>query len=100
MSGLLFPPSHCNAFSVRGRTATKSKCLVAEMMFAFSVAGSSIVTVMRDRKRICGKSGKGFDGIGFVYSERCIAVIGDTMRGGSLPVCMTLNAMTEYPTTF
>lgn len=52
MSVLLFPPSHCNAFSVRGRAAMRSKFFAEEVRFEFKVAGSSIVIVIRERKRI------------------------------------------------
>ena len=52
MSGLLFPPSHWRAFSVRGRAAMRSKFFAADVMFELSVAGSSIVMVMREMKRI------------------------------------------------
>jgi hypothetical protein len=51
-SGLLLPPNHCNAFSVRGRAAMMSKFLQELTRFAFNVAGSSKAIVMRERKRI------------------------------------------------
>jgi hypothetical protein len=50
----------------------RSKFLAEVMRLAFNVAGSSIVIVIRERKRMCGYSGKGFDGIGFV----CLLVFG------------------------
>ena len=52
MSGLLFPPSHWRAFSVWGRAEMRSKRLQEETRLEFSVAGSSMTIVMRDRKRI------------------------------------------------
>ena len=52
MSQLLLLPSHCKAFSVSGLAATRSKFFAHELMFEWSVAGSSIVIVMRERKRV------------------------------------------------
>ena len=52
MSRLLFAPTHCNAFSERGRTAMRSKFFAAALRFELRVAGSSIVIVIRERKRI------------------------------------------------
>jgi hypothetical protein len=52
MSGLLLPPNHCIAFSVPGRAEMRLKFLQEEVRFEFSVAGSSITIVMRERKRI------------------------------------------------
>ena len=52
MSGLLLPPNHWIAFSVPGRAEMRSKFLQEEVRFEFSVAGSSIMIVMRERKRI------------------------------------------------
>lgn len=52
MSGLLLPPNHCSAFSVRGRAATISKFFVAAVRFEFSDAGSSMMIVIRERNRI------------------------------------------------
>jgi hypothetical protein len=42
MSGLLFPPSHCSAFSVVGRAAIRSKFRAVEGILAVNCAGSSI----------------------------------------------------------
>lgn len=52
MSGLLFPPSHWRAFSVCGRAEMRSKFLQEDMRFELSVAGSSMMIVIRDKKRI------------------------------------------------
>lgn len=52
MSGLLLPPSHWKAFSVEGRAEMRSKFLQEDRRLEFSVAGSSITIVIRERKQI------------------------------------------------
>jgi uncharacterized membrane protein len=51
---ILFVPSHWRAFSVVGLTAIKSKDFAAVMILLLRVAGSSMVIVMRERKRMWG----------------------------------------------
>jgi hypothetical protein len=52
MSGLLLPPNHCSAFSVVGRAAIRSKFFAAAVRFEFRDAGSSMMMVILDRKRM------------------------------------------------